>query len=134
MNRAHLTDALRSLTISRGYAFTTSPEASMPGLAASYPAAWLSPLKLNSVLGRRHGRITYSVKLHLLHQAMRLPPERRSELCDKAERDLLGIFSDLSLDARVALVNNLRIAVGEFSLTPHGELSATAEAEVVTIF
>ena len=36
-----------------------------------YPAAWLTPPRLKEVEGRRHGKRTYEIQLHLLQPGMR---------------------------------------------------------------
>lgn len=134
MNRKHLADLFREAADMRGYAFIEAPESAMPGMIRSYPVLWLSPPVLKSKEGRLHGRMVYSVQLRLLDDGLRLPPAERAARHDAAERELVELFTELSLDERVALVDRLSIHVAEFSLTPHGELSATADAEIVTIY
>ena len=134
MNRAYLSEALRKLTEKRGLAFIESPAQDIAGRIAAYPVAWLEPTVLQSKTGRHHGRIIYSVRLHLMHDGLRLPPAGRQAIFDEAERTLLEIFTELSTDMRIACVDNLTVKVTQFAHTPHGEIAATADAEVETIY
>ena len=134
MNRAYLSEALRKLTEKRGLAFVESPAQDIAGRIASYPVAWLEPAVLQSKTGRHHGRIVYSVRLHLMHDGLRLQPAERQEIFDNEERTLLEIFTELSRDMRLACVDELTVKVSQFAHTPHGEIAATAEAKIETIF
>lgn len=134
MNRIQLTNALQKIAEESGYAFRTGPARTMPANISSYPTAWLEPPVLKSKEGRRHGRIVYSLRLHILRDGLRLPPAERTARQSEAEESLLEIFTLLSEDPAVALVDELRISTAEFSLTPHGEISATAEADVETLY
>lgn len=134
MNRKHLSDLFREAADMRGCTFVEAPESAVPGMIRSYPALWLTPPVLKSKEGRSHGRAVYTVRLHLLDGGLRLPPAERAARHDAAERELVEIFTELSRDGRVALVDRLSIRVAEFSLAPHGEISATADAEIETIY
>lgn len=134
MNRTHLEGAAEALAAEQGYAFHTGPESDMAHTLRSYPAAWLAPLELHAVEGRGHGRATYDMTLHLLSSGARLsPPQRRAALA-RMEEQLLEIFASLSLDERVLAVEGLSIRPRTFALTPHGEISQTAAARIVTFF
>ena len=104
MNRTHLEGAAEKLTAQRGYTFYTGPEDDMGHTVRNYPAAWLAPPELHAVEGRTHGRATYDMTLHLLRPGARISPAER------------------------------RTALASFSLTPHGEISQTATARIVTWF
>ena len=113
MNRTHLEGAAEALAAQQGYAFHTGPEDGMAHTMRSYPAAWLAPLELHAVEGRGHGRATYNMTLHLLSSGARLSPaERRTALA----------------------VEGLSVRPRAFALTPHGEISQTAAARIVTFF
>ena len=100
----------------------------------SYPAAWLAPLELHAVEGRGHGRATYDMTLHLLSSGARLSPTERRAALARMEEQLLEIFAALSLDERVLAVEGLSVRPRAFALTPHGEISQTAAARIVTFF
>ncbi|MFQ7387622.1 MAG: hypothetical protein ACLRM8_08995 [Alistipes sp.] len=133
MNRTHLEGAAEALAAQQGYAFHTGPEDGMAHTMRSYPAAWLAPLELHAVEGRGHGRATYNMTLHLLSSGARLSP--RSAHCagpdgGAAARNLRGAFARRTGSRR-------RRAFGpppRFALTPHGEISQTAAARIVTFF
>ena len=134
MNRAYLTNAIRTLVRNEGCAFVEAAPHDIAGRITAYPVAWLEPVVLQSKSGRSHGRIIYSVRLHLMHEGLRMSPDERSATFDKAERTLLDIFTRLSNDPRIACVDGLTIRVSQFAHTPHGETAATAEAEIETIY
>ena len=130
MNRTHLEGAAEALAAQQGYAFHTGPEDGMAHTVRSYPAAWLAPLELHAVEGRGHGRVT----LHLLSSGARLSPAERRAALARMEEQLLEIFAALSLDERVLAVEGLSVRPRAFALTPHGEISQTAAARIVTFF
>jgi len=66
MTRVHLAQLLRDLTSAHDYAFFSAPDEYMPSEIDRYPAAWLAPPRLKEVEGRRHGKRTYEIQLHLL--------------------------------------------------------------------
>ncbi len=134
MNRTHLEGAAETLASERGYAFHAGPEGDMPRTIAVYPAAWLSPLELHSVEGRSHGRASYDMTLRLLRSGARLSTPERNTLQAEMEGQMLDLFAALSLDPKVLSVENLTVIPGTFSLTPHGEISQTATARIVTYF
>lgn len=134
MNRTHLEGAAEALAAQRGYAFHTGPEDGMAHTVRSYPAAWLAPLELHAVEGRGHGRATYDMTLHLLSSGARLSPAERRAALARMEEQLLEIFAALSLDERVLAVEGLSVRPRAFALTPHGEISQTAAARIVTFF
>ena len=127
MNRTHLECAAERLAAERGYAFHALGQEAQPAVVRTYPAALLQPLALRSVEGRTHGRAVYDLTLRLLCKGAGLSPEA-------LEDDLLGLFSELSQDEKVIAVEALEIRPSAFTLTPHGELSQTASARIVTWF
>ena len=134
MNRTHLECAAERLSAERGYAFHALGQEAQPAVVRTYPAALLQPLALRSVEGRTHGRAVYDLTLRLLCKGAGLSPEARSEAFAALEDDLLGLFSELSQDEKVIAVEALEIRPSAFTLTPHGELSQTASARIVTWF
>ena len=98
------------------------------------PAAWLPPIRLKEVEGRLHGRATYSVELRLLHPGAKLSSERRNEVWSQTELQLFDLFTQLSTDPKVIAVENLTVQPGSGAYTPHGEISQTAKADVITCF
>lgn len=134
MNRTHLEGVAEALAVQAGYSFHTGPESDMGHTVRSYPAAWLAPLALNAVEGRRHGQATYDMKLHLMCSGARLSPAERRAALGRMEEHALGIFTALSADARVLSVAQLSVSPAAFTLTPHGEIAQTATARIVTSF
>lgn len=134
MNRTYLEGAAEALAAQAGYAFYAGPESDMGHVVRSYPAAWLSPLSLNAVEGRRHGQATYEMTLLLMRSGARLSPaERRAELA-QTETHALGIFGALSLYERVLSIEQLAVQPSTCALTPHGEIAQRVTARIVTSF
>ena len=133
MNRAQLEAALRTLSQSHGYAFCRLPSNRLAEVE-HLPTVVVEPLTVAQVEGRGHGRITYGVTLHTMSPAAKLSAQKRSEILEKMESDLLEIFTALSENERVVAVENLGITPREYAFTMHGEISQTARAEVVTYF
>lgn len=134
MNRTHLERVAERLAAARGYAFHALRQEAQPTLVRTYPAALLQPLSLRSVEGRTHGRAVYDIVLRLLARGAKLAPAARGEAFAALENDLLGLFAELSQDEKVIAVEALEIRPAAFTLTPHGELSQTASARIVTWF
>ncbi len=134
MNRTHLERAAEKLATERGYAFHALRQEAQPTVVRTYPAALLQPLALRSVEGRVHGRAVYDLTLRLLRAGAKLDPEARGEAFAALENDLVALFSELSQDEKVIAVEALEIRPSAFTLTPHGEISQTASARIVTWF
>lgn len=134
MNRSYLTSALSDIAESKGYAFRSAPQEYMNSLVSRYPAAFMPYPEFRSIEGRRRGRITYRLTLHLLADGARLSPADRERSLDRLERDMLDIFCSLSSRDRVLSVENLSLSPSALTLTTHGELAMTATADVVSLF
>ena len=134
MNRNYIANSIETLARKQGYNFVAATAGEVAGRIDEYPAAWLEPVVLQSKSGSRHGRIIYSVRLHLMHEGLRLPPAGRAEVFNTAEERLLEIFTELSTFDRIACVDELTVKVSQFAHTPHGEIAATAEALLDTIY
>ena len=79
MNRSYLTSALSDIAESKGYAFRSAPQEYMNSLVSRYPAAFMPYPEFRSIEGRRRGRITYRLTLHLLADGAHLSPRRPRE-------------------------------------------------------
>lgn len=134
MNRTYLLNAVEGIATTNGYTFYSDNEQRMSQQINAYPAMWLSPPQFSSMEGRKHGKVTYSLTLHALEQGARLSPAEREQAWAKLESDLVGLFSQLSDKERVVIVERLKIRHSCSTLTSHGEVAATATADVVTFF
>lgn len=134
MNRTYLTRAIGELVRQAGYAFHADTIDRTTSRIDLLPAAWLPPAQLKTVEGRLHGRLTYSIELRLLHPGAKLPDDERCEVWDRTEQVLLDLFTQLSTDPKVVAVENIRLQPGSGRYTPHGEISLTATADVITHF
>ncbi len=133
MNRAQLERALRVLSESNGYSFHILPPERISEVK-SLPAVVLEPPTVASVEGRRHGRISYNITLHVMCLAAKMTASQRCDALNEMEMKLLDICTLLSDDEQVIAVEELGITPREFAFTTHGEISQTARAKVVTFF
>ncbi len=134
MNRKTILEAFNQAAAAVGYKFYSDEEGRAPVSVKEYPALWLAPPQFVKMEGRKHGRITYSVTLHAMRQGAKHTAEMRNDEWAAMEESLLEFFNLLSQHHLVAVVDKLTIRNSSMSLTAHGEVAATAEAEVVTIF
>ena len=122
MNRTYLTRAIRELAGVYGYTIHTDTDDRTPREIVLLPAAWLPPIRLKEV------------ELRLLHPGAKLSSERRNEVWSQTELQLFDLFTQLSTDPKVIAVENLTVQPGSGAYTPHGEISQTAKADVITCF
>lgn len=134
MNRANLNSAVEHLSSLYGYDFVSAAEISLPSLIKELPTVLMAPPEFRSMEGRSHGRITYRVKLHLLHGAAKASPQERAEMLDTMEQDALGIFSELCEEYFVAAVEELTMTPATKPITNYGDIALTVAANIVTIF
>lgn len=134
MNREKLINAIEKISKSNGYTFYFDGEEKMPRFITSYPAMWLSPPRFESMKGRNHGKVIYSVKLHAMQDGLRLPSVARNAAWNKMEGDLVDVFSQLSEEDFVVAVEKLKVQHSSATLTNHFEVATTASADVITFF
>lgn len=134
MNRKKLLQAAQRIATAEGYQFYSTDERHMSQLVESYPAMWLTPPTFSTMEGRKHGKITYSVTLHALDAGAKLPPQEREGVWERLELDIVNLFSTLSEEDFVVAVEDLKIRHTSHTLTSHGEVAATATADVITFF
>ena len=134
MNRTKLLQAFEQKATADGYHFHSTFDRYIPQLVNAYPTLWLSPPKFESIEGRTHGRITYTITAHAIDAAAKLSPSERNESHARLEGELLDIFTTLSEHDFVAAVEGLEIKHSSQTLTSAGDVAATATAKVITIF
>ncbi len=134
MNCTYLRGAIEEAVSACGYTLTQSAEHYLPTSICHYPAAHLLPPEFRSIEGRNHGKITYSVELHLLHQGAKLSPSERNDRLDEMEREIIEIFTLLSEYERVLSVEELTFAPSATTIDNHGAIAMVAKAEIVTLF
>lgn len=134
MNREKLINAFESIATAEGYKFHSAEERYIPQFTSHYPALWLTPPTFHSIEGKNHGAITYSVKLHAMQDGAKQSLKRRNATRIELEDMLLRLFTTLSQEEFVAEVENIQICHSSQTLSSHGEVAATATAEVIIIF
>ena len=133
MNRAILSSAIEGAVSSYEYKFEEVPKSLYPCIIRYYTAVTLIEPEFLRMEGRKHGKITYSVTLHLDRNGAKLSPEERKQTLATMEQELVDIFLRLSKHQRIAGVEDL-IIEPQPQLDNHGALSLVATAEVVTVF
>ena len=134
MNREKLINAIENISKAGGYTFYFDGEEKMPRFITRYPAMWLSPPRFESMKGRNHGKIIYSVKLHAMQDGLRLDSAGRNAAWNKMEADLVEVFSQLSEKDFVVAVEKLKVQHSSATMTNHAEVATTASANVITFF
>ena len=134
MNRKRLISAVQEICSSMGYEFRVLDSAALSSMSSAMPAAVLIQPKFHSIEGRNHGRIVYRVILNLFDHGSRLSSEQLCERVAEMESDMLDIFSQLSENKDVALVDNLQMEQSMHSQLGRGALCLKATAEVEVIF
>lgn len=134
MNREKLINAVESIATAEGYKFLSAEERYIPQHTTHYPTLWLLPPQFHSIEGKNHGTVTYSVKLHAIGEGAKQSPKQRNTTRTELEQMLINVFTTLSEEDFVVEVENLKIAHTSHTLTSHGEVAATATAEVITFY
>lgn len=134
MNREVIIEAIEQAATKGGYMFHSDEEQQMPVAVKSYPALWLVPPQFSSIEGRKHGKVTYAVKLHMMHEGAKFTGQQRNQKWKQMEDEVIEIFASVSQHERVVAVNNLKMGNNSKTHSTHGELVVTATADVVTFF
>ena len=116
------------------YPFYCGDIAALPKEVKSFPAAWLEPPRVQEVDGRRQGRITYQVRLHLLRGVKYNDPRPAEEMLQQMEREIIDIFSGLSQRTEIIAVEKLTVQPRYFGVSGKGDLAITADAKIITWF
>ena len=130
MNRLQLIEAFATTAAAKNYPFATLAAEGVPTAADSLPKLLLEPPVFVAIEGRSAGKITYSVKLHLLLSGTNLPPANRHNVEDIAEAEMLDLLMQLSNNQSVIFVDEVRIGPSAIGST----VGCTATAKVVTEF
>ena len=134
MNRKKLISAVQAICGSMGYEFRALDSSALSSGCQQMPAAVLIQPKFQSIEGRNHGRITYQTTLYLFKSGSRLSPAEQTELLAQMEEEMWEIFSKLSENKSVALVDKLQMEHSMHSMLGRGEIGLKANAEVEIIF
>lgn len=134
MNRDYLLQAVEGIATTNGYSFFSDSDERMSQQINTYPALWLSPPQFTAMEGRNHGKVTYSVTMHALKDGAKLSPAERRKAWLELECDLVEMLAQLSEQERILCVERLKVKHSSSTLTSHGEVAATATADVITFF
>ncbi len=130
MNRSQLIAAFSEVASAKGYSFATVAANRVPTAIDSLPKLLLEPPVFVAIEGRSAGKITYSVKLHLLLSTASLPTTERYIAEDRAESEILDMLMQLSNCESIVFVDEVKIAPSAIGST----IGCTATAKVVTEF
>ena len=134
MNQKNLVKAIGRIATAQGYNFISTVPSHLPALASSYPAMWLEPPQFFKMTGRTHGKMSYEVTLHALREGAKVAPTEYDTHWAQMEQDLIELFTTLSHEPQVIVVENLKIRNTSHTLSSHGTIESTATAEVVTYY
>lgn len=99
MLRETLTATIEKAAITEGYAFHTGFAYRINNGIAKFPAAWLLPVRIIAVEGRRDGYLTYQMTLYLMHLDKKPRPESREPGNGRSWRSQPYGFSTTSTQA-----------------------------------
>lgn len=134
MNSKKITEALSRICGRLDYRFGTGTAHKALYGKSGDATVWLLPPTLCMVDGRRHGRATYSLTLHVTRRRPRLDNAQTAALLDRMQSDALAMFTELSEEPFVALVDALKIETKGSGLRPDAGANIVVTADVETIF
>lgn len=134
MKCAHLTSALETIAMTAGYKFYSGKQEILARSIKEYPAAWLTTPILRKIEGRKSGRISYDITIHLMKLAAKLTTTQQSQLINNMEQQMVAMFQNLTRDSDVVIVEGITIKPNTFTLSNHGEISQSATATVILTF
>jgi hypothetical protein len=134
MNRTSLVEAVQEIATQKGYTFCPTSAEGLPAHASKLPTLVMIQPKMLRIEGRKHGKITYNLTLHLLHRGATLPPDEQTALLNRAEDDAIDTLTILSTHPQVIAIENLQTSASTSRLSHHGDVTITATAEVVCHF
>lgn len=134
MNRSYLNNTIKALTEAKGYNFHHSESQHFAEQIKGYPTIVLEPPKFIEMEGRRHGKISYSIRLHAMEEGAKLTADARNVAYARLEADLIEMLLQLSKEKLIICVESLQISCSNAQLTPHCEVAATATAKIITMF
>lgn len=134
MNLKAIKEAFSEAVGRYAYPFHCGDIAALPKEVKSFPAAWLEPPRVQEVDGRRQGRITYQVRLHLLRGVERFDAAQSEAVLRQMEREILEVFSGLSQKTEIIAVERLTVQPRYFGMSGKGDIAITGDARVITWF
>ncbi len=134
MNSKKITESLSRICGSLGYRFDTGTAHKALCNNGGYATVWMLPPTLRMVDGRHHGRATYSLTLHVTRRQLRPDNVMTTTLLDRMQSDALAMFTELSEEPFVALVDQLKIETKGMGLRPDAGANIVVTANVETIF
>lgn len=134
MNRKKIISAVQQICDERELAFRVVDRDSLSAHTPALPAAVLVTPEFERIEGRSRGRITYKVEMYLFEKGMHNSPEQQAEQLAQMESIMLDIFTQLSENENVALVDKLQMDAVTSRLLARAEIGLKATAEVVVIF
>ena len=130
MNRSQLIDAFSAVAATKGYSFASVAADRVPTSIDTMPKLLLEPPVFVAIEGRSAGKITYSVKFHLLLSEANMSPADRHNSEDIAESGVLDVLMQLSDNQCVVFVDEVKISPSAIGSV----VSCTATAKVITEF
>ncbi len=134
MNRIKIKEALFEAAKAIEYQPLIVTESELQSAISTMPTMWIQPLKLKAITGRNRGRATYTVTITAMSEWGTVSPENKDDTRAKLEQDILSMLTEASRAEFVAEIESIKITPSTKPTTKHGDLSITAEANIVTIY
>ena len=130
MLRETLTATIKKAAITEGYAFHIGFAYRINNGIAKFPAAWLLPVRIIAVEGRRDGYLTYQMTLYLMHLDKKPRPESRERQWAELEIAALRILDNIYAGRQIFDIAKIGCTPAENTLTNYGEIALKIECEV----
>ncbi len=131
MTRKLLIKALRETAEHLGYTFHTGHESQIAARVKTFPAVWMSPLRITGVHGHRDCRVTYRVKLRFLTLGgfRRISDETLWQI---VESDALSLYNTLAETDGIEHVAHFKATPSALFSTKSGDISTEVEFDIDT--
>jgi hypothetical protein len=125
MKRERLTQIVEQAANACGYSFHSGEAHKINSALRKMPAAWLMPPVVKSKTGRTECEVKYHIVMHLMAGG-----SGAGDAWGGLERDAAKICSLMAAEVDVCSIANISFSPDCGSLSAHGEVSVTVEADV----
>ena len=90
--------------------------------------------KFQSIEGKKHGKITYSLTIHALQNGAKLSHDARTVLLETLENDMLDLLTELSNESFVVAVEEINLTPSTLKMSVSGDVAITATCLLTSFF
>lgn len=116
-----------------GYTFFTGNDPMLGAIVNTFPAAWISPLKINSIEGHNDCKLVYHLSINMIMLA-NSPQIGHEALWQIMECDSIELFNILFENEWISDVKNFKCTPLQKALTKCGDVSICAEMDIETFY